>query len=138
MAISLSLTTNPLTAIILLLRVPAAVLHRPGLVPTPAQGTGGSSALSYHSRPLVQSISPLTPRLPSPHSFISALLRLVTWVDLHQRLRSNLQTEENNCQILSTSPEALQNMHRCRNSILEADKHHEVWMQSFLLSVNVI
>lgn len=44
--------TNPLAAIILLPRLTAAVLHRPGLVPTLVQGAGGSPAPSYHSRPL--------------------------------------------------------------------------------------
>lgn len=136
---------NPLPGIVLLPRLTAALLHRPALVPTPGQGTGGSPAPSYPSRPLhtacvpwyVPLISPLTPRLLSPHSFISPLLQPVTRVDLHQRLHSDFQTEENDCQILSASSQALQNMHQCRNSTLEADKHCGLWMQSSLRSASV-
>lgn len=137
---------NPLPGIVLLPRLTAAILHRPALVPTPVEGTGGSPAPSYPSRPLntacvpwyVPLISPLTPRLIlSPHSFISPLLQPVTRGDLHQRLRSDFQTEENDCQILSASSEALQNMHQCRNSTLEADKNCGFWMQSSPRSANV-
>lgn len=86
----------------------------------------------------VQLITPFTLRLLSPHSFMSPLLQPVTSVDLHQLLHSDFQTEENGCQILSASSEALQKTHQHRNPAPDADNHRGVWMQPFPRSANVI